>query len=267
MNKYNDSEQDKDISAWDLPFVEDQSKADSTTTNALNRRSNWKYEPPENQADEEEEFSPPTAQEIESIREAAQGEGFEAGKQEGLEKGHQEGFEQGKEQGFEQGLEEGRAQGLAEAQETIHQQLESWQSLLSTLHQPVALVEDALQKELVSLAVSLAKSVIRAEVKTNSDIIFNALSEGLKALPINEKQYQIHLHPEDLALVTVHFSEQEIEKHGWQLVEAPNLSQGGCDIVTQSNAVDVSIERRVKDVLDKFLLEQGLDTITAGEDE
>lgn len=266
MSDY-DGEPDKHISAWDLPFVEDERKAAETTTNALNRRSNWKYEPPENQVEEEEEFTPPTAQEIESIREAAQSEGFDEGKKEGLEKGNQEGFEQGKEQGFARGLEEGKAQGLAEAQEIVNQQLESWRSLLDTLHNPVALVEETLQKELVSLAVSLAKSVIRTEIKTNSDIIFNAISEGLKALPINERQYQIHLHPDDLVLVTEHFSEQEIEKHGWQLIEAPNLSQGGCDIVTQSNAVDVSIERRVKDVLDKFLLEQGLDTINADEDE
>ena len=73
MNDY-DGEQDKHISAWDLPFVEDERKAAETTTNALNRRSNWKYEPPENQVEEEEEFAPPTAQEIESIREAAQSE-------------------------------------------------------------------------------------------------------------------------------------------------------------------------------------------------
>jgi len=266
MNDF-DKEHDEQISTWDLPFVEDERKATDTSTNALNKRSNWKYEPPEHVLEEEESFDPPTAQEIESIRAAAQTDGFDEGQKEGFEKGHQEGFEQGKEQGLSAGIEEGKAQGLAEAQESIAQQLQSWQTLLTTLHKPVELVEEDLQKELVSLAVSLAKSVIRAEIKTNSDIIFNAISEGLKVLPINERQYQIHLHPDDLVLVSEHFSEQEIEKHGWQMIEDPNLSQGGCDIVTQSNAVDVSIERRVKDVLDKFMLEQGLDTIPSGEDD
>ncbi|WP_158770745.1 flagellar assembly protein FliH [Paraglaciecola sp. L1A13] len=265
MNDF-DSDHDESVSAWDLPFVEDERKASDTSTNALNKRSTWKYEPPEQDLAEEDNFTPPTAQEIESIRAAAQADGFEEGQKEGLAKGYQEGLEQGKEQGLAEGLEEGKAQGLAEAKEAINQQLESWQSLLATLHKPVELVEEELQRELVLLAVSLAKSVIRAEVKTNSDIIFNAISEGIKALPINERQYQIHLHPEDIKLVSEHFSEQEIEKHGWQLIEAPTLSQGGCDIVTQNNAVDVSVERRVKDVLDKFMLEQGLDTIPSGED-
>jgi len=42
------------------------------------------------------------------------------------------------------------------------------------------------------------------------------------------------------------------------LVEAPAMERGGCDITTAQNAVDVSIERRCRDVIDKFLLNQGL---------
>jgi flagellar assembly protein FliH len=47
-------------------------------------------------------------------------------------------------------------------------------------------------------------------------------------------------------------------KKGWNLVEAPAMERGGCDITTAQNAVDVSIERRCRDVIDKFLLNQGL---------
>ena len=52
--------------SWDLPFLSDEkSTQDLQRTNALNRRSDWKYEPPE---PEEEEILPPTAEEIEAIR-------------------------------------------------------------------------------------------------------------------------------------------------------------------------------------------------------
>ena len=40
--------------------------------------------------------------------------------------------------------------------------------------------------------------------------------------------------------------------------QAPAMERGGCDITTVQNAVDVSIERRCRDVIDKFLLNQGL---------
>ena len=74
--------------AWDLPFVEDaRQQQDDGKTNALNFRSDWKYEPPE----EEEEILPPTADEIEAIRQAAYDEGYAEGKATGFEEGKQEG--------------------------------------------------------------------------------------------------------------------------------------------------------------------------------
>ncbi|MFQ3235014.1 MAG: flagellar assembly protein FliH [Paraglaciecola sp.] len=249
--------EDEHIKTWDLPFIEDERKlAETQSTDALNHRPSWQYEPPEEVQDEE--FHPPTAQEIEAIRCAAQADGFSEGRQKGFAQGQTEGMEEGHTQGLAQGLEEGKAQGLAQGQEEQEKNSVLWQQLIQTLYAPVAIVEHELQQELVLLAVSLAKAVIRSEIETNTDIIFAALSEGLKALPIQESEYQIHLHPQDIELIKDHFSEQDIEKHKWQLIEAPNLTRGGCDIVTQSNAVDVSIERRVRDILDTFLLEQGL---------
>lgn len=240
--------------SWDLPYVEDTRKQDPDKTNALNRKSDWKYEPPV----EEEEILPPTAEEIEEIRRLAYEEGFSEGKEEGLAKGYQEGFEQGQQLGHQEGVTAGHEEGLTAGQTEIAEQVAVWQQLMSTLHAPVEKVEHELQRELVALAVGLARSVVRHEVKTNDDIIFQALTDGLKVLPIQEKQYQIRMHPEDINLVKAQFSQEDIDKHHWLFVDAPDLSRGGCDIVTDNNAVDVSVERRCRDVLDKFLQEQGL---------
>ena len=254
-----ENKQKNEIKAWDLPYVEDISKStDDLTTDAFNRRSNWKYEPPE----VEIEILPPTAEEIESIRTAAHAEGHAQGKQEGYNQGYEEGLAIGQAEGLVKGIEEGTTQGVASGEEQIQQHITNWVSLIDSIQNPVAKVEQALEKELVLLAVSLAKSVIRSEVKTNTDLIFQALSEGLKALPIQEKHYQIHLNPDDIKLVNNHFSPEEITKHCWDFIESPKLSAGGCEIVTQSNAVDITVERRVKDVIDKFLLEQGLSHVS-----
>ena len=249
--------QEEAFKAWDLPYVQESNQADPNATNALNRKATWKYEPPE----VEEEILPPTAEEIEAIRKAAHDEGFSQGHKEGHAQGSEIGVIKGHQEGFETGYEEGTSKGLTAGEEQSQQLLAKWTSLIDSLHNPVANLEEALEKELVLLAVSLAKGVIRSEVKTNSDLIFQALSEGLKALPIQEEYYQIHLHPNDIELVNNHFSAEEIAKHRWDFIEAPELSAGGCEIVTQSNAVDISIERRVKGVIDKFLLEQGLSQI------
>ena len=243
------------IKSWELPSIDKQRNAkEESKTDVFNRRHDWKYEPPEI----EEEVLPPTAEEIEAIRADAHADGFNQGQQEGYAQGLKEGHAQGHEQGLAQGLAEGTEQGLANGQQQIEEHLAALQVLITNLQKPVAKVEKNLEKELVLLAVSLARSVIRSEVKTNDNLIFQALSEGLKVLPIQESRYQIHLNPQDLALLTAHFSAEEIEKHHWNLIENPGFSRGGCEVITESNAVDVTIERRVRDVLDRFLLEQGL---------
>ncbi|MCF2950216.1 flagellar assembly protein FliH [Paraglaciecola aquimarina] len=252
----------EEFATWEFPYVgEDTQQRAPDVTNAMNRRSDWKYEPPE----EEEEILPPTAEEIEAIRAAAHAEGFEAGQKEGKEQGYEQGLAEGTEAGLAQGLEEGTAQGIATGEQQAQENMAAWQGLLDSLQNPVNKVEQELEQELVLLAVSLAKSVIRSEVKTNSDMIFQALREGLKALPIQEKFYQVHLNPADIELINNHFSAEEIAKHNWQLIESAEMSAGGCEIITQSNAVDVTVERRVKDILDKFLLEQGLSHVSSSD--
>lgn len=240
---------------WDIPYVEAKAKqTDDGKTNALNFRSDWKYEPPE----EEQEILPPTAEEIEAIRQAAHDEGFAQGKAQGFEEGKREGLEQGLAEGRETGYNEGLAQGQEEGRGDVQAQAEVWQQLAEKLHAPLSQANDETRDQLVKLAVTLARSVLKLEPVTNSDVILQALSEGMKALPINQTRYQIHMHPEDIELVTSHFGEHTIKDKGWSFVSTPTMQRGGCDITTEHNAVDVSIERRCRDVIDKFLLNQGL---------
>ena len=90
-NKSFSESEANDAKTWDLPFVEDATaRKKDATTNALNRRSDWKYEPPE----EVEEISPPTADEIEAIRQAAFDEGHSEGKATGYEERKAQGLEE-----------------------------------------------------------------------------------------------------------------------------------------------------------------------------
>lgn len=251
---FSDSEANE-AKKWDLPFVDDPSAVkEDEPTNALNRRSDWKYEPPE----EEEEILPPTAEEIEAIRQAAYDEGYQEGKTTGFEEGKAEGLETGHAEGKEKGYKEGVEQGLEEGRQQVQTQAEVWQILADKLHDPLSQANDETRDQLVKLAVTLAKAVIKTEVTTNSQVVLQALSEGLKALPINQVEFQIHMHPEDIDIIKSHFGEEEVAKKGWNLIEAPAMERGGCDITTAQNAVDVSVERRCRDVIEKFLINQGL---------
>ena len=243
-----------DVKSWDLPYVEQPRVEDDTKTNALNRKSTWRYEPPE----PEEEILPPTAEEIEAIRQHAYEEGFAEGKREGFEQGKTEGLEAGTQEGHAQGLEAGHSEGLAQGRESIEAQGKVWQQLIDALHNPVAQISEKAHQELILLAVALAKSVIDVEVKSNQDVVLEALKSALHSLPINENKVHIRMHPDDIELVKVEFDATHISEQQWHFIASPEMSRGGCDISTENNAVDFSIERRSKDVIETFLLQQGL---------
>lgn len=240
---------------WDLPSVDDEQAKLDLATDVFNRPKNrWKYEAP----DQEEEVKPLTAKEIEAIRAAAYQEGLLSGHEEGFNKGHAEGLEQGKLQGLNDGKEEGLEKGKADAKELIDEQFSVISTLINSLTVPSQCINEDVKKELVVLASSLAKAIIKTEILQNPQILMQAISEGVKTLPLNEQDYQISLHADDIALVKNHFGEEYIKDNNWQLIESAELARGGCNIQTSTNVVDVSIERRSEQVFNQLLLNQGL---------
>lgn len=236
---------------WSLPDVQNQPTAqEKEKTNALGKKSNWVYEPPE---PEEIEPQPLTAQEIEEIRQAASEEGFSQGKEEGFAKGYEEGKAKGLTEGTAQGVEEGKEQGLAQGKENIDTLSTNWQNLIEQLNKPLAKVEKNIEEQLLTLVVQLTEAVVLQEAKTNPDILMAAIGAGIKALPSNEAQTQIHLHPDDIKLVEQQFGEEYLRDSGWHLLPAPQLTPGSCQIENNTSSIDLQMKSRLKQVLESFL--------------
>lgn len=245
----------EEAKAWDLPNLSDAEQLEKSSQNAFNIKPKWKFEPPEN---EPEEILPPTAEEIEQIRKAAYDEGFEEGKQQGSEQGYSEGLEKGTAEGAEKGFAEGKSEGFEQGMQTAQSLISNLEDIVQQLHVPLEQVNAQVKQQVSQLAATLAKAVIHTEVKTNTQVIATALEKGLDALPLNETQVQIHLNPDDFLTIEHVISKQKSEERGWVFVEKTSLSQGGCEVISKNNAVDVSIERRTRDVIDAFLLSHGL---------
>lgn len=243
------SEVESDL--WSIPNVEQAQKVDDGKTNALGKKSSWKYEPPEET--EIEEPTPLTAEDIEEIRQAAHEEGFNQGKEEGFAKGYDEGKSSGHEEGVKSGHEEGVETGLAEGKETIDNLAQEWQTLVQQLHTPLAGVEKNVEEQLLHLVVQLTQAITLQEAKINPDIITAAIGEGIKMLPSQEAQTQILVHPEDIKIVEEQFGADYIIEQGWKLLAAPQLERGSCQIENSTSNIDLSIKSRMKDVLESFL--------------
>jgi flagellar assembly protein FliH len=246
-------EEAEQVDTWTVPNVQSATTADDGKTNAFGKSRTWHFEPPEET--EVVDPIPLTAEEIEEIRQAAFEEGFNQGKEEGFAKGFDEGKTSGHQEGLTSGHEEGVAQGLAQGKETSEQQIAAMQIMLEQLHEPLANVEKNVEAQLLQLVVQLTQAVTKHEAKTNPDILLSAIAEGIKALPGQEPQTQILLNPQDIKLVEQQFGAEHIQKQGWRLLAAPQLSPGSCQIENSTSNIDLSVKSRLNEVLESFLQE------------
>ncbi|MFC3120411.1 flagellar assembly protein FliH [Agaribacter flavus] len=248
---------------WDLPSVDDALAKQDKRTDVFDRPMHrWQFEPPEGQ---EEEAKPLTAEQIEEIRQAAYQEGLETGHAEGFAKGQEEGLEAGKKEGLASGQDEGYQAGLEQAKTELEQTLTHLNGIISSLNAPFKKVNDELEKELALLAISLAKAIVQQEVATNSNILIDAVKQGIGALPLNEKSYQIFINDEDKSIISEYVTSYKGEQsdidnimQAAQLISDDNIARGGAKIVTQNNAVDMSIERRTQQVFAQVLQAKGI---------
>jgi flagellar assembly protein FliH len=245
------ADQQDDLDVWSLPNVQSKPITEQVGhTNAFGKKANWQYEPPEEDVIAPE---PLTAEDIEEIRQAAHEEGFNQGKEEGFAKGYEEGKTQGLTEGTAEGVEEGKEKGLAQGEDAIATLSERWESLIEQLNKPLASVEKNIEDQLLNLVIQLTEAVVLQEAKTNPDILIAAIATGIKALPSNEANTQIYLHPDDIKHVEQQFGEQHIRESGWRLLPAPQVSPGSCQIENSTSNIDLQMKSRLKQVLESFL--------------
>jgi flagellar assembly protein FliH len=163
---------------------------------------------------------PPTAQDTEQV------------KKDIYEEAYAEGLGQGKKKGY--------AAGLAE----IQAQADRLMQIISTLHEPLAQLDDQMEKELAALSIAIARQIVRRELKTDPGQIVAVVREAVASLPVGSRNVNLHLHPEDAALVRNALSLTGNDKT-WRVVEDPLVMRGGCNVVTDISRIDATLDTRI----------------------
>ncbi len=198
----------------------------------------------------------PTAAALEAIQKQASEEaakaGHELGYREGYAKGSQEGYKEGYDKGFQQGYREGREKGEAEGRACANQALAAEVSylrqLMTALTAPLEQVDEQVEQELVTLAMTVAKHLVRRELKTDPGQIVAVVREALALLPVAKRCVTLVLHPKDAELVraALHLDQAKVP---WQIVEEPLISRGGCRVETEVSRIDATVETRLAAVI------------------
>ena len=155
-------------------------------------------------------------------------------------------------QAYDEGFARGQADGLAAARQASGDGLERIQQILDTLGAPLKELDERIEQELVALALSIARLIVRREIRADPAQVLAAVREAMAALPAAARKVRLHLHPDDAALVREQLRPSE-EGHGWHLVEDPSISRGGCKILTETSQIDATVEARLTAIVAEVL--------------
>ena len=156
-------------------------------------------------------------------------------------------FEQARQEGHAEGLREGRAEGEKRALEEGRKQAERLKTLVDKMDAALEKINEEVGEELVVMAIELARQMIRHTLADHPAAIAETVREALSHLPHNE--IEIHLHPDDAALVRTHLADT-LEHGHHHLVEDENITRGGCKLSASGSELDATMETRWRRVLE-----------------
>lgn len=157
-----------------------------------------------------------TPAEVEALRRRTEAEGYEAGRRAGHEAGLRE------------------VQAAAARLDVV----------LQALAQPFAGVEADVEHELASLALAIARQLVRRELKADPAQVVGVVRDALQALPVSSRDVKVYLHPDDAELVGQHLPMVGQER-AWSIVLDPMVTRGGARVTTEASQVDARLETRL----------------------
>ncbi len=155
-------------------------------------------------------------------------------------------------QAYEEAWQKGHAEGLQAGEQSVRQRAARFDQLLNALSKPFDQLDDSVEKQLVELAIAIVKQLFRREIKINPTHVIGVVREAIQLLPIASRNTEVHLHPDDAALVRESLSPADGEP-AWTIVEDPLIAHGGCRITTENSQIDATTEARLQAVVNAAL--------------
>ncbi|MHB8786263.1 MAG: flagellar assembly protein FliH [Thauera sp.] len=170
-----------------------------------------------------------------------------------IERMHEEvrlaGFEEGRRAGHAEGLEAGRAEGYAEGKANAEAEAARIAGLADGLDAALHALDGEVAEEIMALAIEMARRMVKLTLEEHPEVVLETVRTALLQLP--QGHAQIHLHPDDLALVRQHLGDPLIHA-GHRLQEDARLQRGECRIDGQGAQVDATLETRWRRVLESI---------------
>ena len=156
----------------------------------------------------------------------------------------------------------GHAAGLAaarsESQQVINQlkaQVAALDKMLGAVAQPFKNLDSQIEEQLVHLALSIARQLVRRELRMDPGQVIAIVRETVALLPAATRDVRVHLHPDDANVVREKLATPTADR-AWTIVEDPVMPRGGCRVTTDTAHIDARMDTRIQSIMTALLGEE-----------
>jgi len=178
-----------------------------------------------------------------SIRAKAEQEGHAAGYAAGHAQGLDAGAAQGREQGWREGHEAGYREGLEAGREQARQETARLQALADHCAHALDNLENDIGQALISLALNIARQVLRTELTQRPDLVLDTVRDILHMDSEKDGTLRLYMNPADIALAQDYLAREPLGG-AWRLVEDDTIERGGCIAQTALGDIDATLQTR-----------------------
>ncbi|MBC7603485.1 MAG: hypothetical protein H7255_12605 [Ramlibacter sp.] len=155
--------------------------------------------------------------------------------------GRRRGFEQGSRSGLQQGFSEGSLALEDFQSRTAAEAARRMQQIADTFRESMTALEAQVATDIVSLAIDIAREVLRREPALDAQAVLPAAREALRLLGDGASRLELHLNPADAVHLRNEFAAHEA---GPVVVEDAGLPRGSCRVDADTGMADAGFEAR-----------------------
>jgi len=147
--------------------------------------------------------------------------------------------DEAKQRGYEEGLAAGKAEVAA--------RVARLEALAAAFTHPFQKLEQGVEDEIVGLAVTLARHLVRREVAHDPAVLHAAIADCLAVLATNVRDVTLYFNPEDAALVRAERAAGAEQR--FKVASDPALGRGDLRLASESSLVDGTITARCAQIV------------------
>jgi flagellar assembly protein FliH len=153
-------------------------------------------------------------------------------------------------QAYERGFSEGEKAGKEVGEKSLEAILKQYARGLDELNNLRKEIFTTSEREVLRLALEIARKVIRREVSVDEELILTLVKVALNRLS-EQTIITVRMNPRDYQSIQRHHAAHSSAgtlSEGIKLLEDPSISRGGCLIETESGIIDARIEEQLREI-------------------